>query len=277
MLILDFPWYLSKARDARTRMKLKEYEKIAKKLNNQKQLIEYRERQKFPLKMGAFKFWLNDNNVFGSLDTYLELFKERHHTKLKKFLAAKEKVIVDLGANEGYYTLKMKEYSPKAKIIAVEPNPEAFRVLQKNIRENNLKNVVLSKTVISEKNGKVDFEIVEGVTQIGGLKILEDRNWLKKNKNRIRKFTTRSITLERLLKLNRIKKVSLLKIDTEGSEMEILKSSERILANIDKIVIEFHSGRLKKQIKKFLRKNCFRLLFEENVECGDVYFERTKM
>lgn len=207
MLILDFPWYIRQAKDVRTKNKLKEYEKIAKKLDDQKQLIEFKEKQKFPLKLGKFKFWLNDINVLGSLDTYLEIFKEKHHTKLKSFSGKKDGVMVDLGANEGYYLLKMKENSPDSKIVAAEPSPEAFRILRKNVRENNLKNVFLSKTAVSGKNGKVSFEAVEGVTQIGALKIFEDREWLRKNRDRLKRIKVNSITLEKLLESAKIKKL----------------------------------------------------------------------
>jgi len=283
MLILDFPWYLKQARDARTRSKLKEYEGIAEKLDP-KHWMEFREEQEFPLRLGSFRFWLNDNSVFGSLDAYLELFKERHHTRLRDFLGTKDKVIVDLGASEGYYTLKMRENSPRARVVAAEPNPEAFRILRKNVKENNLKNVVLSRAVISDRIGEVDFEIVQGMTQIGALKIVEDREWLKRNGIRIRKIAARSTTLERLLKSNGIGKVDLLKIDVEGNEMKILESSRRILKDIRKIVVEYHGEETRKQVKGLLKENGFRLLFEESVEsriveevfpspCGDAYFE----
>lgn len=270
MLMLDFAWYLKQARDNKTRSKLKEYERIARELVDPRHWMGFRERQRFPLRLGSFKFWLNDNNVFGSLDAYLELFKERHHTKLRSFLGTEDKVIVDLGASEGYYTLKMKENSPRAKVIAVEPNAEAFRILRRNIRENNLKNVVLSRTVISERIGKVDFEIAEGMTQIGAIRIFGDREWLEKRGIRIRKFAAKSTTLERLLKSHGIRKVGLLKIDTEGSEVKILRSSRGILKDIGKIVVEYHGEKVRKQVKDFLKENGFRLLFEESADSGIV-------
>ena len=288
MLILDFAWYLKQARDTKTKGKLKEYEKIAEELGDSRRWTGFREKQRFPLRLGSFKFWLNDNNVFGSLDAYLELFKEGHHTKLGSFLGTKDRVIVDLGASEGYYTLKMKENSPRAKVVAVEPNPEAFRILRRNVTENSLKNVVLCGAVISERIGKVDFEIAEGMTQIGAPRITEDREWLKKKRIKIRKLAARSATLERLLKSNGIGKVDLLKIDTEGSEIGILRSSRRILKDIGKIVVEYHGGEVRKQIRDFLEGNGFRLLFEESVEsgiveevcrspCGDAYFENRSL
>jgi len=122
------------------------------------------------------------------------------------------------------------------------------------------------------------------MTQIGALRIIEDREWLKKKGIKIRKLAARSATLERLLKSNGIGKVDLLKIDTEGSEMEILRSSRRILKDIGKIVVEYHGEEVRRQIKDFLEGNGFRLLFEESVEsgiveevcrspCADAYFE----
>jgi len=273
-MVLDFPWYLRQARDTRTKKKLKYYENVAKRLDSQKKLVELKGKQNFPLMLGSFKFWLNDNNVLGSLDTYGEIFKEKHHTKLKNFSGKGDNIIIDLGANEGYYILKIKENSPNSKIIAVEPNPEAFRILQKNVRANMLKNVVLFKNVISEKTGRVGFEIVKGVTQIGGVKIYGKREWLERN--RVRKIEAKSITLEKLMKLNKIKKVDLLKIDTEGNEMKILRSSKKILKCVDKIVIEYHGKKLRRHVKNFFEKNGFKMLLGERVDCGDIYFKKMR-
>jgi len=212
MIKLDFPWYLTQAKDIKTKNKLRKWEDFFKRLKDKTKLVELKEKQNFPLKLGKYKIWVNGNNVFQSLHTYLEIFKELDHTRLKGFQGSRERTIVDIGANEGHYVLKMKEKLPKSKIIAVEPNSEAFKILQKNVKENKIKNVILVKKAVSSKNRKVKFERVAGVTQIGGLKI-EDTSWFDKSK--IEKIMVDSTSLERLLKLNDVKKVDILKIDAK--------------------------------------------------------------
>jgi FkbM family methyltransferase len=224
----------------------------------------------FPLRLRSFKIWLNDNNVLGSADVFQEIFEEKHHTKLKSFLGKKDKVIVDLGANEGLYVLKMKENSPNAKIIAVEPNPEAFRILKKNVETNNLSDVMLVNSAVSSKNGKVNFEIIKGSTEVGALKLYEKFE----NRGEIRKISVTSITLEKLFNMFNLNKIDLLKMDVEGTELEILKSAESILPKIKKVVVEYHGAQKTKKgvIKLMLKRNFKMLLMEKNKFFGDVYF-----
>jgi FkbM family methyltransferase len=179
-------------------------------------------------------------------------------------------VIVDLGANEGLYVLKMKENSPNAKIIAVEPNPEAFRILKKNVETNNLSDVILVNSAVSSKNGKVNFEIIKGSTEVGALKLYEKFE----NRGEIRKISVTSITLEKLFNMFNLNKIDLLKMDVEGTELEILKSAESILPKIKKVVVEYHGAQKTKKgvIKLMLKRNFKMLLMEKNKFFGDVYF-----
>jgi len=269
--MLDFPWFLKQAGDSRTKNILRKYEKTAKEMDAKKQPVELKEKQKFPLKFRSFKIWLNGNNVLSSLDIFQEIFKERDHTKLQSFIGKKDKVIVDLGANEGYYTLKMKENSPNARIIAVEPNPEAFRILKKNIETNSLKDVICINKAVASKNRKISFEIVKGKTTIGAFKVYKKY----RKKGGLRKIIVSSVTLEKLCKILNVGRIDLLKIDAEGSELDILKGGKNILPNVKKAVIEYHGAqKTKKGVMKIMREMNFKiLLMDEKKYYGDIYFK----
>jgi FkbM family methyltransferase len=65
-------------------------------------------------------------------------------------------VVVDLGAYVGYYTLvAAKVVGAKGKVYAFEPGPDAFALLQKNVRANGLENVVLEQKAVSNKAGSI--------------------------------------------------------------------------------------------------------------------------
>jgi len=78
--------------------------------------------------------------------------------------------------------------------------------------------------------------------------------------------------LPNLCKKNCIVKVDILKLDVEGAEMEILRTSKGFLKNIKKIVVEWHTEKLRDEVKKFLKDNDFKLVFEEKRPCGNLYF-----
>jgi FkbM family methyltransferase len=273
MLKIDFPWLYIQAKDGRTKITLQKLEKALGSIKGKTKVIVIKGYQKFPLRLGNFRIWLNPNNEIASLDIYTEIFRENHHAILPNFSGKDDEVIIDLGANEGFYTLKVKENSPKAKVIAVEPNPEAFKVLKRNVKLNNLKNVSLVNKAITSRDGKVRFEIEEGVTEIGGLKVVGKRKWL--DKKMLKKIVVGSLTLESLCKKCKVNKIDLLKIDVEGAELEILKSSKNVLNNVKKVVVEYHSENLRRQIRKFMIKIGFVVVFEEKKACDDIYFVRS--
>jgi len=256
---IDFSWFYKQTKDKRTISLLKRIES--------KECL----KQKFPLKIGKLKLWLGDNPS-NSLKTFLQLFKEKDHNMIPNFLSKSDLTIIDLGANEGFYTLKAKELSPKSKIISVEPNPYAFRTLKSNVKYNRLKNVITVNKAVTSKNGKITFEIVKGKSTVGSTKVYEKYRIAYE----IEKIRINSITLECLCKKFKIDKIDLLKMDVEGSELDILKSSEKILSKVKKAIIEYHRAqRTRRGVTNLMIKNNFKLLkVDDQKYYGDLYFIR---
>ena len=261
-----FKWLCSQTDDNKTKNFLKKLQANSVKYENK--LINI--RQKFPIKLGRWKLWLNKENIIYSLNIYSEIFREKHHGKMNGFPSKKDSVIVDLGANEGFYVLKAKEIAPNSKIIAVEPNPTAFRVLKKNVKINRLKNVITLNKAVTSKNGKIKFEIVKGRSEVGSVKVYE------KYRKNLKKIKIDSITLENLCRRYKIDKIDFLKIDVEGSEVDILKSSKRVLPRVKKAIIEYHNAQKTiNGVKKIMARNNFKLVkVDDQKFYGDLYFIR---
>ncbi len=65
-------------------------------------------------------------------------------------------VVVDAGANIGYYTLLLARLvGPQGKVIAIEPDPDNFALLKKNVQANGYRNVTLIQKAISDGEGTV--------------------------------------------------------------------------------------------------------------------------
>ncbi len=78
---------------------------------------------------------LSINGVYGELDTQIirEQIKEGD-------------IVIDVGANIGYYTLIFAQLVGKTgKVFAFEPEPKNFEILKKNIEINNYGNVTVEK------------------------------------------------------------------------------------------------------------------------------------
>jgi len=67
-------------------------------------------------------------------------------------------VVVDVGANIGYYTLLFaKHVGPSGKVFAFEPDPDNFGLLTKNIETNGYSNVVPLQAAVSDAAGQLDL------------------------------------------------------------------------------------------------------------------------
>lgn len=148
-------------------------------------------------------------------------------------------VVLDIGANVGFYTLIFARLvGPKGKVFAFEPDPESFYLLKKNVEINGYTNVILIQKAVSNSNGKLRLYLSE--LNKGDHRIWD--SWEKRNSIEIE-----SIRLDDYFK-NYSEKISFIKIDTQGAEglvfqgmSDLLKQSNNVI-----IILEFWPAGLKR-------------------------------
>lgn len=125
-------------------------------------------------------------------------------------------VIFDVGANTGFFALRMKQLYPKSTIFCFEPYPPCIDQLNETIAINTLSDIQVLPLAISDKLGKSKLYIHP--TNIGGHSIFSEN--VSENFIEIE-----MLTLAEALKLKTINyKCDLLKLDCEGAEFPIIKS-----------------------------------------------------
>ncbi|MEK6959515.1 MAG: FkbM family methyltransferase [archaeon] len=229
------------------------------------------------LNMAGRKFFMKRKTATSTIDTFLEAFQHAHHMRITQFSGKDDQIVVDLGANEGYYLMAMKMTNPCLRIIAAEPVIETFEILKMNVEQNNLQNIELVNKAVTAKSGKIPFQIIPEVSVVNATDIaMQGREWL--DNKRIHTIKVDSTTLPALFNKYKLKNIDILKLDVEGSELDILKSSAQILKHIRKIVVEYHSIALKEKCSAFLSQNWFQLVLDESEgkSCGDLYFINRK-
>src|SRR5690349_947133 len=101
-------------------------------------------------RIGKNTVWYENSEEFNELKK--ELYTEhRYYLELDK----EDPVILDMGAHIGLATLYFKQIYPEATITAFEPHPGNFAILQKNVLENQLKNVALVQAAVAPKDGQI--------------------------------------------------------------------------------------------------------------------------
>lgn len=153
-------------------------------------------------------------------------FQEIFLDKIYKFESStKRPLILDCGSNYGTSIVYFKSLYPEAKIVAIEPDPKIFRLLEWNIIHRGYEGITLINKAISVSTMPISF-YHEGAD--GG------RTFPIDSSKEI--FDVEPIHLDDLIK----EPIDFLKMDIEGSETEAICSSEK-LKEVTQLFIEYHS------------------------------------
>jgi FkbM family methyltransferase len=86
---------------------------------------------------------------------FVILTHNRSREKYFKKIIKKGDIVLDLGANIGYFTCLFAQLvGETGKVYAFEPEPTNFQLLKKNVEKNNYKNVILEEKAVSNKTHK---------------------------------------------------------------------------------------------------------------------------
>jgi FkbM family methyltransferase len=157
-------------------------------------------------------------------------------------------VVLDVGAHIGSFTLKAaKEVGLEGRVVSFEPSSENFKLLTLNVNSNDYGNATLFNVAVGSAPGTAKLNLG---SRKGTNSLLSDSGVENVGTEQVPIRTLDSVTDE--LKLS---KVSFVKIDVEGFELEVLKGARNILAsNHPSIAMETHDfGPSEEEIGNFLR------------------------
>jgi FkbM family methyltransferase len=206
-----------------------------------------------------------------SLDTIIEIFRDGVHTRADGFREAE--TLVDLGANEGFYTLFMKRLNPGLRALAVEPVAENAALFRGNIAANGVDGVTLVQAAVTDRAGEVAIEVYPHVGSVASTDLKAfPRPWI--DDTRIRRRVVPSSTLAGLMQLYGLEGADILKMDVEGSEDRICSTEPEVLRRFDRIVVECHGVEVRERCTAALKSAGFRVVREERKRSGEVYAVR---
>jgi len=146
-------------------------------------------------------------------------------------------IVLDAGANVGIFTLLASKKAKK--IIAVEPDPENFSYLVKNIYLNGAKNVVSMREALSDYVGK-------GYLSGKGLSAALSQN---------HGIPVKVTTIDDMLRRLHVTHVDVVKVDIEGAEVKALKGE--FLSKVRELMIEVHGRQNNMEVYKILKAKGF--------------------
>ncbi len=149
----------------------------------------------------------NSAHLAGLIEIYIE-------NEYKWFPLNYPTYIIDLGAHIGDTALYYHALFPRAKIIAVEPLPQNFRLLKKNTQ--NIESIIPVQAAVSDVDGIID--LYETKSSLGAS--------TKERSNFVAKQKVEAITLKTLFDRFEISKADIIKFDIEGGEDTMIPAND---------------------------------------------------
>jgi len=151
--------------------------------------------------------------------------------------------VVDIGAHIGLFSVFAARKLQARRIISVEPDPANFTLLSKNISANHVENATLVNIAIADESGK--RRIYGNPSNTGGHGF-----YARGASSRL----ISTFSLMDLFKSSGVSECSLLKMDCEGAEMEILENApDGLLRIVSAISVEYHSDAYSPELLEMLR------------------------
>jgi FkbM family methyltransferase len=203
-------------------------------------------RAKFPL---LFRPNSSDHAVF------FQVFVNQGYRCLDK--VHNPELIIDCGANVGYTSAYLLSRFPTARVIAVEPDPENFAMLEMNLARYTGRYRTIRSAVWSHAT-----RLVLAGTEPGS-------EWSRSVKEASTTESSRFVAtdINTLLEESGFPRISILKIDIEGAEIDVFASNyQKWIPKVDNLVIELHGEEcaavFEKAIaeEKFVRSRCGELM-----------------
>jgi FkbM family methyltransferase len=178
---------------------------------------------------------------------------EKNSLKIWKDLSAKSKVVFDIGANTGVYSLIAKAANKNASVHAFEPFPSICNTLKKNVQLNQFD---IHCNCIAVSNYKGEGIIYSEDPNFAYSVTVNKNLWAKDNK--VFEIPIHATTLKDYIEEHRIRQIDLIKIDVETHEPEVMEGFAGYFSKFKPIIlIEILNEEVAERLSGFFPKDCF--------------------
>ena len=188
---------------------------------------------------------------------WLGTYEKRTQALFRSFIRPGD-VVLDVGANTGFYTLlSSKLAGSSGHVYAFEPMPRNIDFLERHVKLNAARNVTIIPLAVAASSGKARFRLGANAS-MGGLA----------NEGELEVQTG---SLDDLLAGGRIALPNFIKMDIEGGETDALNGASAILAaRIATIVLSAHGYGQYEKCSEILKRADYHVeLLRDGAEDGD--------
>jgi len=159
-------------------------------------------------------------------------YEERNIDALLSFMDDNTLTFVDVGANVGYFTIRLAErFRQRGRVLAFEPHPKLAKMTEQNASLNGFTSVVtVYPFALADFEGERDFSFERGHMGSGVMESNDDTERFEVIQAHVRK-------LDDVLDADAT--VDLIKIDVEGHELGVMRGMRQIIARSPHLKILF--------------------------------------
>jgi FkbM family methyltransferase len=152
---------------------------------------------------------------------------------LKQLLDAKSRVVF-AGAHIGAVLIPLARISGTRSIVAYEPSPRNFRLLTMNLGLNGIEGVIAINAALGDRAGRIQF--TENNINTGNSRVAPTDG----------EITVSLETLDKTIPADWAA-IDLIVMDTEGSEVAVMRGAQMSLAKTKNLYVEFSPEQLREQ------------------------------
>lgn len=175
-----------------------------------------------------------DRSSFIGSSLYWRGYHSRE-TRLLPRLLGPDSVFIDVGANQGEFTLVAAKRARQGRVVAVEPVPALREDLAVNLRLNGFDHVTVVPVALADRPGTLtlfaDHRTVEGFRNEGTASL-----WAGGGRREV-VGEVEVDTLDRLVAKLALDRVDLVKIDVEGGELAVLRGGRESLRRFGPVIL----------------------------------------
>lgn len=185
-------------------------------------LYSLKERKSTVVSLEGFKLVVHQHDTIISESIRNSRVWAQAETRLFRELLKPGMVVVDVGANIGYFSLLASTLvGPDGRVHAFEPDPVNYGLLKKSVRLNRASNIEVVQAALSNNDNPISLFLNSDNKG-------DHRIWEATGESRT-KITVKAMTLDRYL--NETGTVpTFIKIDVQGAEGQVLEGMKETLA-----------------------------------------------
>ncbi len=170
---------------------------------------------------------------------------------LRRLGALHPRVVVDVGANVGEWTLAACRHLPEAMVHAFEIAPSTAEVLRRTTSGNS--RVIVNDFGLGDQNGSITiYASPESSTATSTLRDAIEVSAIEHGIHTIEEIDAKIVTGDSYMKDQDLKRIDLLKIDVEGAEFAVLHGFSDAFARGTIDLVQFEYGKINLCTRHFL-------------------------